>query len=85
MGDGIGFGFYQFWKNMGKVGYVSVFSLRLCGRCYFLTCICMWQISQINTCLRVVVGPGLVSTSPAFMRSIASHPAGQHVRLAQKR
>ena len=25
----------------------------------------------------VVVGPGLVSTSPAFM-SIASHPAGPH-------
>ena len=50
----------------------------------FLTCICMWQISQIQTCLRVVVGPGLVSTSPAFMRSIISHPAGPHGRLAQK-
>ena len=44
----------------------------------FLTCNCMWQISQIQTCLRVVVGPRLVSTSPAFMRSIASHPAGPH-------
>ena len=42
----------------------------------FLTCICLWQISQIQTCLRVVVVPGLVSTSPAFMRSITSHPAG---------
>ena len=50
----------------------------------FLTCICLWQISQIQPCLRVVVGPGLVSTSPAFMRSIASHPAGPHGRLAQK-
>ena len=50
----------------------------------FLTCICLWQISQIQTCLRVVVGPGLISTSPAFMRSIASHPAGQHGRFAQK-
>ena len=29
-------------------------------------------------------GPGLVSTSPAFMRSIASHPAGPHGQLAQK-
>ena len=48
----------------------------------FLTCICMWQISQIQTCLCVVVGPGLVSTSPAFMRSIASHPAGPHGRPA---
>ena len=28
----------------------------------FLTCICLWQISQIQACLRVVVGPGLVST-----------------------
>ena len=50
----------------------------------FLTCICLWQISQIQTCLRVVVGPGLVSTSSAFMRRIASHPAGPHVRLAEK-
>ena len=50
----------------------------------FLTCICMWQISQIHACLRVVVGPGLVLTSPAFMRSIASHPAGPHGRPAPK-
>ena len=26
----------------------------------FLNCICLWQISQIQTCLCVVVGPGLV-------------------------
>ena len=32
----------------------------------------------------MVVGPGLVSTSAAFMKSIASHPAGPHGRLAQK-
>ena len=51
----------------------------------FLTCICLWQILQIQTCLRVVVGHGLVSTSPALMESIASHPAGLHDRLAQKR
>ena len=50
----------------------------------FLTCICLWQISHIQTCLRVVVGAGLLSTSPAFMRSIASHPPGPHGRLAQK-
>ena len=37
--------------------------LRLIDIC-FLTCICMWQISQIQTCLRVVVRPGLVSTLP---------------------
>ena len=50
----------------------------------FLTCICLGQISQIQTCLCVVVGPGLVSTSPDFMRSIASHSAGSHGRLAPK-
>ena len=38
----------------------------------FLTCICLWHISLIQTWLRVVVGPGLVLTSPAFMRSISS-------------
>ena len=32
----------------------------------------------------VVVGPELVSKSPAFMSSIASHPAGPHDRIAQK-
>ena len=32
----------------------------------FMTCICLWQISQIQSCLFKVVGPGLVSTSPAF-------------------
>ena len=41
-----------------------------------MTCICLWQISQIQTCLFKVVGPGLVSTSPAFVSSSASHPAG---------
>ena len=49
----------------------------------FLTCICLWQISEYSY-LRVVVEPGLVSTSPAFMRSTASHPVGPHGRLAQK-
>ena len=50
----------------------------------FLTCICLWQISQILTFLFKVVGPGLVSTSPAFVSSSASHPAGPHGRYAQK-
>ena len=31
-----------------------------------------------------VVRPGLVSTSPAFVRSSASHVAGPHGQLAQK-
>ena len=50
----------------------------------FLTCIGLWQISQIQTCLRVVVGPGLVSTLPAFMMSSANPPAGPQNRLAGK-
>ena len=50
----------------------------------FLTCICLWQISQIQTFLFKVVGPGLVSTSPAFVSSNSSHPAGPHGRHAQK-
>ena len=49
----------------------------------FLTCICLWQISQIQTRLFNVVGLGLVSTSPDFVRSSASHPAGLHGRLAK--
>ena len=31
-----------------------------------LPCICLWQISQMQTCLSVIVGPGFVSTSPAL-------------------
>ena len=50
----------------------------------FLTCICLWQISQIQTFLFRVVGPGLVSTSPAFVSNSASYPAGPHGRHAQK-
>ena len=49
----------------------------------FLTCICLWQISQIQTRLFKVVGPGLVTTSPAFVSSSASHPASPHGRHAQ--
>ena len=51
----------------------------------FLTYICLWQISQIQTFLFKVVGPGLVSRSPAFVSSNASHPTGSHDRHAQKR
>ena len=51
----------------------------------FLPCIFLWQISHIQTGLCVVLGPVFVSTSPAFMCSSASCPAGPHIRLAQKR
>ena len=50
----------------------------------FLACICLWQISQIQTFLFRVVGSGLVSTSPTFVSNSASHPAGPHGRHAQK-
>ena len=50
----------------------------------FLTCICLWQISQIQTFLFRVVGPGLASTSPAFVSNSASHLAGPHGRHTQK-
>ena len=42
------------------------------------------DISEISTCLRVVMGHELISTSPAFMRTSASHPSGPNVRLAKK-
>ena len=41
----------------------------------FLTCICLWQISQIQTRLFKFVVPGLVSTSPAFVSSGSAWPA----------
>ena len=49
----------------------------------FLKCICLWQRSQIQN-LVGVVGPGLVSTLPTFMRSSASQPGGSHGRLVTK-
>ena len=49
---------------------------------YLLSDIVLWQISQIQTRLFIVVGPGLVSTSPAFVSSSASHPACPHGRHA---
>ena len=50
----------------------------------FLTCICLWQISQIQTFLFGVVGPRLVSTSPSFVSNSASHPVCPHGRHTQK-
>ena len=39
----------------------------------------------IQACLFKVVGPGLVSTSPAFVSSSASHPAGLHAQKTVNR
>ena len=51
----------------------------------FLTCICLWQISQIQTFLFKIVGPGLVSTLPAFVSHSAIHPAGPHAQKTVNR
>ena len=78
--------------GMGWLKPVATVLLMLCIQCsimlhlmdiFLLTCICLWQISRIQTFLGVV-GPRLVSTSPAFMRSRASYLRGPHGRLAQK-
>ena len=45
--------------------------------------ISLWQISEIQTCLCIVVDPGFDSTSPAFV-SCASHPASPHGRPSHK-
>ena len=34
VGERIGFGLYQFWRNMRKVGYVSCVWFRWCGWCW---------------------------------------------------
>ena len=42
----------------------------------------MADIANPDVCVCVVIGLGCVSTSPAFMRSSASHLAGTHGQLA---
>ena len=75
---------YCAWRIPAHLKYTQCsILLHLMDIC-FLTCICLWQISQIQTFLFKVVGPGLVSTSPAFVSSSASHPAGPHGRHAPK-
>ena len=74
---------YSFCRIPAQLGYTQCSILLHLMNICFLPCICLWQISQIQTCLSVVVGPGFVSTSPAFMRSSASHAAGPHGWLAR--
>ena len=50
--------------------------------CFLL--ISLWQMLQIQTCVRVCFGPGFVSTSPAFNSISASQPSGPLGRPAQK-
>ena len=71
-GVGVGRGFDQGMEGWGGVFFVymagpsapCVFILLHLIDIFFLPCICLWHISQIQTCLCVVVGPGFVSTSP---------------------
>ena len=44
------------------MGSVMLHLIDIC----FLQCISLWQISQIQIFLGVIVGPGLVSTYPVF-------------------
>ena len=76
---------YCAWRIPAYLRYTQCSILLHLMDIYLLTCICLLQISQIQTYLFNVVGPGLVSTSPAFLRGSASHPAGLHSRLAPKR
>ena len=62
--------------------HLNIFSISM-DIC-FLTRHCFKQISQIQTGLFDVVGPVLVSTSPAFVRRSGSHPEGPHGQLAPK-
>ena len=56
--------------------YMAQVCFYVCCSYCFLPCICLWQISQIQTCLCVVIGPGFVSTSPAFIR-LAKNPVNR--------
>ena len=74
---------YEFGLGRGVVlgRYLHILgapSVQSCCTFCFLQCNCVWQIWQIQTCVCVVVRPGVVSTSPAFKRSSASHPADPH-------
>ena len=75
---------YSFWWLPALLRCTQCSILSHLSNICFIQFICLWQISQIYTCLCVVVGPGFVSTSPACMRSSASHPAGPHGRLVYK-
>ena len=60
-----------------------MFLLHLIDSC-FLTCICLWQISQIQTCLCVCCRTWISLDIAAFMRSIASHAPCSQGRLSKK-
>ena len=74
---------YCAWRIPAHLRFTqSSILLHLMDIC-FLPCICLWQISQIQTCLCVVVGPGFVSTSPTLIRGSASHPRVRIVGLSK--
>ena len=78
---GLGLRFTNPVGTGGVWNMCQVFGLRPCG--WF-----RWGVggdSQIQNCLRVGVRHRFVLTSPAFMRSSASYPAGPHDRLVRKK
>ena len=63
------------WRIPAHLGYTQCsILLHLMDLCS-LTCICLWQISQIQTFLFKVVGPGLVTTSQQQQRHPSSGSA----------
>ena len=60
----------------------TAWSVCLCG--VSSPVVVLGLLSQIQNCLFKVVGPGLVSTPPAFVSRSASHPVVPHDRHAQK-
>ena len=70
-------------------GHLCILGAHSVQSCYTISisaslpCICVWQISQIQTCWSMIVGPGFVWTSPAFTRSSASHPVVPNDRFAK--
>ena len=71
----------EYLHNLGVLSVKSCCTISISASYHIF----VWgRYRKSQTCLYVVVGPRLVSTSPAFMRSSAIQPAGPHVRLSQK-
>ena len=52
---------YCDWRISAHLRCIQCSILLLLMDICYLSCICLWQISQFQTCLCVVVGPGFVS------------------------
>ena len=66
-------------------GYLHILGAPSVQSCCTLSISASYHVfvyGRYGNCLCVVVGPGFFSTSAAFMRSSARHPAALHGRLA---